>query len=127
VSVVATFCWTCEKIESVQRRFSKRFTCCSDLKRLATLGLDRLELLWLCFDLIYVYKILFGMFETDASIFFIARNTSTATRGHSLKLFVPQSRLDVRKYFFSVTGLCTVGTVYRLSQMIFHSINLSSY
>jgi len=47
-----------------------------------------------------VYKILFGMVETDASIFFRVRNTSTVTRGHSLKLFVPQSRLDVRKYFF---------------------------
>ena len=101
--VVATFCWTCEKIESVQRRFSKRFTCCSDLmycERLATLGLDRLELRRLRFHLIYVYKILFGMAETDASIFFRVRNTSTVTRGHSIKLFVPQSRLDVRKYFF---------------------------
>ena len=117
--VVATFCWTCEKFESVQRRFSKRFTCCSDLmycERLATLGLDRLELRRLRFDLIYVYKILFGMVQTDASNFFrvCVRNTSTVTRGHSLKLFVPQSRLDVRKYF-SVT----VGTVCRLSHMIF--------
>jgi len=60
------------------------------------------------------------MVETDASNFFRLRNTSTVTRGHSLKLFVPQSRLDARKYFFSVTGLCTVGTVCRLSQMIFH-------
>ena len=33
-------------------------------------------------------------------IFFRLRNTSTVTRGHSLKLFVPQSRLDVSKYFF---------------------------
>jgi len=91
------------KIESVQRRFSKRFTCYIDLRyceRLATLGLDRLELRRLRFDLIYVYKILYGMVETDASIFFRVRNTSTVTRGHSLKLFVPQSRLDVREYFF---------------------------
>ena len=54
----------------------------------------------MCFHLIYVYKILFSMVETDASNFFRVRNTSTVTRGHSLKLFVPQSRLDVRKYFF---------------------------
>ena len=60
-------------------------------------GLRRLR-----FDLIYVYKILFGMVQTDASNFFRVRvrNTSTVTRGHSIKLFVPQSRLDVRKYFF---------------------------
>jgi len=31
--------------------------------------------------------------------FFIVLNTSTVTRGQSLKLFVPQSQLDVRKYF----------------------------
>jgi len=73
-------------------------------ERLATLGLDRLELRRLRFDLIYVYKILFGMVETDASIFFRVRNTSTVTRGRSLTLFVPQSRLDVRKYFFLLSG-----------------------
>jgi len=61
------------------------------------------------------------MVETDASVFFRVRNrhTSTVTRGYSLKQFVPQSRLDVRKYF-SDTGLCTVGTVCRFSHMIFH-------
>jgi len=64
------------------------------------LGLDRLEVRRLHFDLIYVYKGIFGMVEIDASTFFRVRNASTATRGHSFKLFVPQSRLDVRKYFF---------------------------
>jgi len=80
---------------------ASKLTCCSDLRyceRLATIGLDRLELRRLRFDLIYVYNILFGMVETDASIFFRVSNTSTVTRGSSLKLFVPQSRLDVRKY-----------------------------
>ena len=82
--------------------------------RLATLGLDRLELRRLRFDLIYVYKILFGMVETAASIFFRVRNTNrlTVTRGHSLKLFVPKSRLDVRKYLFCHRIV--------LRQMIFH-------
>jgi len=40
------------------------------------------------------------MVEIDASTFFSVRNASTTKRGHSFKLFVPQSRLDVRKYFF---------------------------
>jgi len=73
-------------------------------ERLATLGLDRLELRRLRFDLIYVYKILFGMVETDASNFFRVRNTSIVTRGHSLKVLVPQSRLDVPNNFFLSPG-----------------------
>ena len=111
--VVATFCWTCEKI--VQRRFSKRFARCSDLmycERLATLGLDRLELRRLRFDLIYVYKYFLVWSKQMHQFFFRERNTSTVTHGHSFKLFVPQSRIDV-------IGLCTVGTACRLSQMIF--------
>ena len=111
-----------KKIESVQRRFPKRFTCCGDLmyyERLATLGLDRLELRRLRFNLIYVYRILFGMVETDASNFFRVVTLVLSHADIVLNYFVPQSRLDVRKYFFSVTGLCTVGTVCRLSQMIF--------
>ena len=109
-----------KKIESVQRRFSKRFACCSNLaycERLTNLGLDRLELRRLRFDLIYVYKIIFGMIETDISTFFTV-NTSTVTRGHSFKLFVSRSRLDVRKYF-SAIGLCAAGTVCRLSKATF--------
>ena len=53
------------------------------------------------FDLISVYKILFGMIETDVSALFVVNNVDTVTRGHNHKLFVQQSRIDVRKYFFS--------------------------
>ena len=48
----------------------------------------------------FVYKILFGMIETDVPALFVVNN-DTVTRGHNLKLFVEQSRIDVRKYFFS--------------------------
>jgi len=47
-----------------------------------------------------VYKKLFGMIETDVSVLFVVNN-DIVTRGHNLKLFVQQSRIDVRKYFFS--------------------------
>jgi len=83
--------------------FLRALLCCSNLayrERLVNLGLDRLEVRRLRFDLIYVYKIFFGIDEIDASTFFRVCNASTATRGHSFKLFVPHSRLDVRKYFF---------------------------
>jgi len=36
----------------------------------------------------------------DVSALFVVNN-DTVTRGHNLKLFVQQSRIDVRKYFFS--------------------------
>jgi len=61
---------------------------------------DSLELRRLRFDLISVYKMLFGMIETDVSALFVVNN-DTVTRAHNLKLFVQQSRIDVRKYFFS--------------------------
>ena len=92
-----------KKIESVQRRFTKRLPCCCDLtysERLAKLQLHSLELRRLRFDLIYAYKIIFGILETDV-FFFTISSTNNFTRGHNLKLLMPQSRIDVRKYFFA--------------------------
>ena len=60
------------KIEAVQRRFTNHILCCSGLQyyeRLTKTGVDSLERRRLRFDLIYVYKILFGMIETDVSAF----------------------------------------------------------
>jgi len=91
------------KVESVQRRFTKRFVCCYGLtysQRLTKLGIERLELRRLHLDLVYVYKILFGMVETEVSAHFVRRKLDTGTRGHSLKLFAHHSRIDARKHFF---------------------------
>jgi len=55
------------KVESVQRRFTKRFVCCYSLTyslRLTKLRIESLELRRLHLGLVYVYKILFGMVET---------------------------------------------------------------
>ena len=41
------------------------------------------------------------MVDAGVSCCFVANNVDTVTRGHSLKLFVQQSRIDARKYFFS--------------------------
>ena len=41
------------------------------------------------------------MVGADVSALFVASNEDTVTRGHSLKLFVQQSRIDARKYFYS--------------------------
>jgi len=86
-----------KKIASVQRRFTKRVLCCSGFQyseRLAKLGVVSLELRRLRLDLIYVYKLLFGMVDADVPSLFVVNNVDTVT-------FVQQSRSDPRKYFFS--------------------------
>ena len=63
--------------------------------------MDSLELRRIRFDLIYVFKLLVGMVDADVPALFVANNLDIVTHGHSLKLFVQQSRIDARKYFFS--------------------------
>jgi len=69
-------------------------------EQLVKLVVDSLELRRVRFDLIYVSKLLFGMVDADVSALFVANNVDTVARGHSLELFVQQSRIDARKYFF---------------------------
>ena len=90
------------RIESVQRRFTKRLPGLSNASysdRLSILGLRSLQLRRLHQDLIYTYKIIFGLVDLDCPKFFLVSPNET-TRGHVSKLFVRQSCVDVRKYFF---------------------------
>src|SRR5664279_2358547 len=91
-----------QRIESVQRRFTKRLPNMSYLdynSRIKALGLENLELRRLQQDLIYTYKILFNNVSIDsAKLFKFWPNSST--RGHQWKLFPHYSRSDRRKYFF---------------------------
>ena len=64
------------------------------------LGLETLELRRLHCDLICTYKMMFGQLSVQHDLLFRS-NTSTATRGHPYKLFVPRFSCDVRKNFFS--------------------------
>jgi len=60
-------------IEKVQRRFTKRFHCYKNLTyrdRLTKLALPSLELRRLHLDLIYCYKIVFGLIKLNFSDFF---------------------------------------------------------
>jgi len=94
------------KIEPVQRRFTKRLPGLSNTSysdRLAVLGLS-LQLRRLHQDLIYTYKIIFGLVDLDCLKFFLISPNET-TRGHVRKLFVRRICVDVRKYFF---GNCVV-------------------
>jgi len=67
-------------------------------------------------DLVYVYKILFGMVETKVSTHFVLHKLDTGTRGHSLKLFAHHSRIDARKHF-SVIVLYSAGIVCLLHRL----------
>ena len=90
------------KIESVQRRFTKKLDGldgCSYQTRLKLLGLDSLELRRLHQDLIFTYKTVFGLIDINCSRFFTVSPCSR-TRGHAYKLFVNNSNIDVRKYFW---------------------------
>lgn len=92
------------KLESVQRRFTKQlpgFQSLSYDERCALLGIDRLELRRLLADLILCYKIINGLVLLSADSFFtILRDHRT--RGHSLKLLLPDSRINCRQHFFAI-------------------------
>jgi hypothetical protein len=51
-------------------------------------------------DIIFTYKVLFGLTDVSIGIFFQRRENS-ATRGCRYKLYLTDSRINVRKYFFS--------------------------
>jgi hypothetical protein len=94
------------RIESVQRRFTKRLFGYNSLSvaydtRCAQLGIDRLETRRLRTDLVTCYKIIHGLVAINSDDFFEVV-TNRATRGNSYKLVVPDSRIDCRKHFFAV-------------------------
>jgi len=90
-------------IERVQRRFTKRLPGYSNYtynERLALLNLPSLELRRLRLDLIWCYKLLFGLISIDSAGLFEVRQ-ATATGGHPYKLFKPQCTINVRSSFFT--------------------------
>lgn len=94
-----------EKIERVQRRFTKRlpgFKHLSYHDRLVQLNLPSLELRRLHADLVMCYKLIFGHVECNLSDFLTLRpNSSAVTRGHKYKLYKHLSKNSVRKSFFT--------------------------
>jgi len=91
------------KIEKVQRRFTNRIFCLSNLSyryRLLSLELDSLHVRRIKQDLIMCYKIINGLVAIDCSEFFSFIDCDW-TRGHNLKLYIQICRLDVRKFSFA--------------------------
>jgi len=91
------------KLESVQRRFRKRLV---ELRNnimtyadiISFLKLDSVDERRLRFDIIFTYKILFGLVHMNCNGMF-AFNDFTVTRGHSYKLYAKISRINVRHNF----------------------------
>ena len=93
-----------KKIESVQTRFTKRIRIIANLtykERLGKLGLESLERRRLCFALIFVYKILFGLTDLNVSDFFVIR-TGSINRGHPYRLIKPRCSINAPRDFFRV-------------------------
>ena len=89
-------------LEKVQRRATRLMVDNKTLsyeERLKSLHLTTLETRRLRGDLIETFKILRKLEGTESSLYF--KMSGTGLRGHSLKLYKEQARLDVRKYFFS--------------------------
>jgi len=91
-------------LEQIQRRATKLVDSLSKVnysERLNTLGLKTLETRRLRGDLIETYKLLTHKERIDPNQFFSVSDSEYALRGHSLKLFKPSVRLNVRKHFYS--------------------------
>ena len=77
-----------KKIESVQRRFTKRLKELCELsynERLIKLGIESLELRRLKLDLCFVYKLFYGLIAVEYSELFDINDGHYDLRGHSKK------------------------------------------
>ena len=91
-----------EKVERVQRCFTKRLPGFNDLSyedRLRRLDLSSLELRRLHTDLTWCYKILFNRVNINSIDFF--QLSPTVTKGHAYKLYKSYNSSSIRKSFFS--------------------------
>ena len=87
------------RIETVQRRFTKRIPGLQSHSyhiRLTLLGIESLEARRLKADLLYVYKILFKYVDVDSESFFQCNRD----RQWHKKLYTNYCRVNVRKHFF---------------------------
>jgi len=91
-----------KSLDKVQRRFTKRLPGLQHLtysQRLNKLHLESLELRRLRLDLIFAYKLVFGLTDLNPNKFFKLR-TDYRRRGHKYKLFLPSCRSNTRHNFF---------------------------
>jgi hypothetical protein len=96
-----------EKIESVQKSFTKRLfslTSLSYLDRLASLNVSSLELRRLHSDLVMYFKIINSYIDVDVEQYFTLSH-NTQTRGHNFKLIKSFSHTDKVKNQFKLRAI----------------------
>ena len=94
-------------LESVQRAATRLISGCKKFsydQRLRSAGLTTLEVRRQRGDLIECYKISTGKENIDSHQLFQLSDNSHGLRGHSLKLSVNRSRLDLRKKLLQSKG-----------------------
>ena len=94
-----------DRIEKVQRSFTKKLTGLSNLpykERLVLCKLPSLELRRLWNDLTLCFKIVHNQIAITFTDFFEFDNNPHGTRGNKFKLKIPFARSTVRKNFFAV-------------------------
>mgnify|MGYP003407387396 FL=1 len=69
-------------------------------QRLLKLGLESLELRRIRNDLLFTYKILFGLVDVKMSDFFEMKANDRPTRGHRYRLTAPTTKNGARYNFF---------------------------
>ena len=96
-----------ECIERVQRHFTRRlfFRCFHQHppynERCEKLDLESLESRRVKFDLVMCYNIMHNLVDLKKEEFFIRAKSTSTRNSNSLKLFVPDCRINARKFFFS--------------------------
>jgi ribonuclease P/MRP protein subunit RPP40 len=98
-------------LEKVQKRATKMIKAVQNLvyvDRLKYLNLPTLKFRRVRGDMIEVFKIISGIYDSnlskDLSLVF---NISSNTRGNSCKLYQLHSKYDLHKFFFSNRVVCT--------------------
>ena len=93
-----------DKIERVQRYFTRRVLCHTKLSymdRLSLLKLDLLEIRRIKSDLKMCFKIINGLCDIDPLHYFKFAPTSSVTRGHNIRLIKPICNTNCQLYFFT--------------------------
>jgi hypothetical protein len=103
-----TYVTLIDKLEKVQRNFTKRLPGFHNItygERLKLLRIDSLEHRRLKFDLILCYKIFHELIELTPSNYF-SLSSNSITRGHDYKIIQQHCRINARKHFFSNRIIC---------------------
>jgi len=115
-----------------QRRYTKKLPRLYNvpyLERIRKLKLERLDVRRLRFDILFVYKMLFGLVLLDFRMFFTLSPFDN-TRGHCYKLLIPSSKIFFSVRIVEVWNELPASTYFstlRIFSNSIHKIDLARY